>query len=58
MRKRGVTWSVTSEEKKKHENEGLSDSVTSATDGVVVVGSLGTQSVVFFVLKGRVRTQL
>jgi len=57
VRKRGVTWSVTSE-KKKHENEGLLDSVTSATDGVVVVGSLGTQSVLFFVLKGRLRTQL
>ena len=47
MRKRGVTWSVTSEEK-KHENEGLLDSVTSATDGVVIVGSLGTQSVFVF----------
>ena len=57
MRKRGVTWSVTSKEK-KHKNEGLLDSVTSATDGVVVVGSLGTQSVLFFVLKRRVRTQL
>ena len=57
MRKTGVTWSVTSEEK-KHENEGSLDSVTSATDGVVVVGSLGTQSVLFFVLKGRVCTQL
>jgi len=57
VRKRGVTWSVTSEEK-KHENEGLLDSATSATDGVVVVGSLGTQSVSSLVLKGRVRTQL
>jgi len=47
VRKRGVTWSVTSEEK-KHENEGLLDSVTSATDGVVIVGSLGTQSVFVF----------
>ena len=50
MRKRGVTWSVTSVEK-KHENEGLLDSVTSATDEIVVVGSVSTESVLFLYLR-------
>ena len=43
MRKGGVKCSATSNENKM-EKVGLSDGVTSPTDGVIVVGSLGTQS--------------
>jgi len=40
------------------ENEGLVDGVTCATYGVIIVGSLGTHSFLFPVLKGLVRAQL
>ena len=40
------------------QQKGLLDGSASVTDGVVVVGSLDTQSLLSFVLKGPVRTQL